>query len=142
MRRALAHRLVVQRLLKVQQLAHKGEVGRDVGLAPLDEVIGLVEAHGLLRHEVGDGDGDRAADSRQAVHQDSLLAAPRLVCNTRKATKPSTSWIQTIQAATDHFSSLSMRGEEENDNQRKTRENGRKILNTASNPYVNIATMK
>ena len=33
----------LQRPLKVQQLAHEVEVGRDVGLLALDEVVGVVE---------------------------------------------------------------------------------------------------
>ena len=63
----------VQIFLKVQQLSHEGEVGGDVGLAVLDVVVGLVEAHVLPRHEVGHGHGHRAADACQAVDQDSLL---------------------------------------------------------------------
>ena len=81
---ALAGGLVVQSLLEIQQLTHEGEVGRDVGLALFDEVVGLVETHGLLGHEVGHGDGNGATDPRQAVHQHALLVAPCLVCNTQR----------------------------------------------------------
>ena len=42
-----------QRPLKVQQLPHEVEVGRDVRLFPLDEVIGVVEGQVHLLHQVG-----------------------------------------------------------------------------------------
>lgn len=74
---------MVQRLLKVEELAHEGEVGRDVRLALLDEVVCLVQAHGLLGHEVRHGHGHRAADASQTVDQDALLAIAGFICNTQ-----------------------------------------------------------
>lgn len=62
-----------QRPLKVQQLPHEVEVGRDVGLLALDEVVGVVEGQVELLHQVGHGDRHRAADASQAVHQDATL---------------------------------------------------------------------
>lgn len=68
-----------QRPLKVQELAHEVEVWRDVGLFPLDEVVGVVERQVELLHQVGHGDGHRAADAGQTVHQDAALLGARLV---------------------------------------------------------------
>lgn len=68
-----------QRPLEVQQLTHEVEVGRDVGLFPLDEVVGVVERQVELLHQVGHGDRHRAADAGQAVHQDAALLGAGLV---------------------------------------------------------------
>lgn len=65
--------------LKVQELAHEVEVGGNVGLFPLDEVVGVVQRQVELLHQVGHGDSDRAADSSQAVDQDAALFRARLV---------------------------------------------------------------
>lgn len=42
-----------QRPLKVQQLPHEVEVGRDVRLFPLNKVVGIVEGQVHLLHQVG-----------------------------------------------------------------------------------------
>lgn len=52
-----------QRPLKVQQLSHEVEVGRDVRLFPLNEVIGIVEGQVHLLHQVGYSNCHRAADA-------------------------------------------------------------------------------
>lgn len=52
-----------QRPLKVQQLPHEVEVGRDVRLFPLNEVIGIVEGQIHLLHQVGYSNRHRAADA-------------------------------------------------------------------------------
>lgn len=69
-----------QRPLEVQQLAHEIEVGGNVGLLPLDEVVGVVQREVEPLHQVGHGDGDRAADAGQAVHQNAALLGPSLIC--------------------------------------------------------------
>lgn len=68
-----------QRPLKVQQLAHEVEVGGNVGLFPLDEVVRVVEGQVELLHQVGHRDGHRAADPCQTVNQDAALFGTRLV---------------------------------------------------------------
>ena len=69
----------LQRPLKVQQLAHEVKVWRDVGLLALDEVVGVVERQVEPLHQVGHRDGNRTADTRQAVDQDAALLRPGLV---------------------------------------------------------------
>lgn len=81
---ALGHTLALVRrqvelLLEVLQLAHEVEVGRDVGLLDADVLVGFLEVELLLVHEVGDGDGDGARDSREAVDQHAHARLPRLV---------------------------------------------------------------
>lgn len=49
--------------LKIQELAHEVKVWRNVGLFPLDKVVGVIERQVELLHQVGHCDGDRAADS-------------------------------------------------------------------------------
>lgn len=68
-----------QRPLKVQELAHKVEVWRNVRLFPLDKVVSVVERQVELLHQVGHSDGHRAADPGQAVHQDATLFRAGLV---------------------------------------------------------------
>jgi hypothetical protein len=43
--------------LKLQQLAHEAEVGRDDASALLDELKSLLQPHPLLHHQVGQADG-------------------------------------------------------------------------------------
>lgn len=62
-----------QRPLKVQQLPHEVEVGRDVRLFPFNEVIGIVEGQVHLLHQVGYSNCHGTADACQAVHQDTTL---------------------------------------------------------------------
>lgn len=50
--------------LEVQKLPHEVEIGRDVGLLALDEVVGVVERQVELLHQVRHRDGDRATDAR------------------------------------------------------------------------------
>lgn len=59
--------------LKVQELPHEVEVGRDVGLLPLDKVVGVVERKVELLHQVGHRYRDAATNTSQAVHQDPAL---------------------------------------------------------------------
>lgn len=54
---------------KVQQLPHEVEVGGNVGFLHLHDVVGVVHGQVELLHQVSHGDGDRAADAGQAVHQ-------------------------------------------------------------------------
>ena len=70
----------VELALKVEQLTHEVEVGRNVGFLAPDEVVGVVEAHRHLVHEVGHRDGHRARYARQTVHQYALSALPSSVC--------------------------------------------------------------
>lgn len=49
--------------LEVQELPHEVEVGRDVGLLALDEIVGVVERQVELLHQVRHRDGDRATDA-------------------------------------------------------------------------------
>lgn len=84
-RPVVAGALQPQRPLKVQQLAHEIEIGRNVGLFPLDEVVGVVQGEVEPLHQVGHGDRHRAADARQAVDQDSTLLRPSLICGDGKA---------------------------------------------------------
>lgn len=72
-----------QRPLKVQQLTHEVEVGGNVGLLPLDEVVGVVEREVEPLHQVGHGDRDRAADAGQAVDQDAAVLGPSFICKTK-----------------------------------------------------------
>lgn len=72
--------------LEVQQLTHEVEIGGNVGLLPLDKVIGVVEGEVESLHQVGDGDGDGAADAGQAVDQDAALLRSSLVCVRSKQT--------------------------------------------------------
>lgn len=39
-------------------------------------VVGLIQAHVLPTHKVGDGDGDRPTDPSQTVDQDAFLISP------------------------------------------------------------------
>lgn len=68
-----------QRPLKVQELAHEVKVRRNVGLLPLDEVVGVVERQVELLHQVGHGDCDRPTDASQTVDQDATLFGSSLV---------------------------------------------------------------
>lgn len=69
-----------QRPLKVQELAHEIEVWGNVGLLPLDKVVGVVEREVKSLHQIGHGDCDGAADASEAVDQDAALLGPGLVC--------------------------------------------------------------
>lgn len=76
----VARALQSQRALKVQQLAHEVEVGRDVRFFHLDNVVGVVHGQVKLLHQVGHGHGHRAADSGKAVHEDAALLTSSLIC--------------------------------------------------------------
>ena len=67
-------------LLEIEQLAHEVEVGRDVALAQLDEVVGVVEGPPARVHEVGHGQGHRPADAGKTVDQDAVASAAGFVC--------------------------------------------------------------
>lgn len=77
--------LRLQLPLKVVQLLHEVEVGRDVGLARPHQVEGVVQAERHLVHEVGDGDGDRPTHTGEAVDQDALLVGSGFICNRRQS---------------------------------------------------------
>lgn len=68
-----------QRPLKVQKLTHEVKVWGNVGLFPLDKVISVIEREVESLHQVGHGDGNRAADAGQAVDQDATLLRASLV---------------------------------------------------------------
>jgi len=71
-----------QRPLEVQELTHEVEVRGNVGLLPLDEVVGVVEREVEPLHQVGHGDRDGAADAGQAVDQDAALLGPSFIWRT------------------------------------------------------------
>lgn len=74
--------------LKVQQLTHEVEVGRNVGLLHLDDIVGVVHGQVELLHEVGHRHRDRAADPRQAMHQDAAVLPPCFICvETKRRTR-------------------------------------------------------
>jgi len=56
----LDHLLPLERLLELEQLAHKVEVGRDDGAPGLHEPVGIHHRHGEILDEVGHGDGGGA----------------------------------------------------------------------------------
>lgn len=68
-----------QRPLKVQQLTHEVEVGRNVGLLPLDKVVGVVQGEVESLHQVGHRDRDGATDAGQAVDKDATALGTSLV---------------------------------------------------------------
>lgn len=70
--------------LKVQQLTHEVEVGRNVGLLPLDKVVGIVQGEVESLHQVGHCDRDGAADAGQAVDQDATALGTSLVWKTTR----------------------------------------------------------
>ncbi len=49
------------------QLAHEVEVWRDGGALVLHQLVGGLHGEAKVRHEVGDGEGDRAGDTGHAV---------------------------------------------------------------------------
>jgi hypothetical protein len=70
---------------EVKQLAHEVEVGGDVGLLHLNNVVSIVHGQVELLHEVRHCHGDRAADTCQAMHQDTTVFASGFICgNTHK----------------------------------------------------------
>lgn len=65
--------------LELQQLAHEAEVrGDDAATAPY-ELEGLVQAHPLPLHQVGQADGGGARDPRLAVDEDTPTGIPNRV---------------------------------------------------------------
>ena len=69
--------------LEVEQLAHEGEVGGDVGLARLHVVVRLVQVHALLLHHVRHRHRHRAADTGQTVHKHALMGLNSFVWKTQ-----------------------------------------------------------
>ena len=57
----------IELALEIQQLSHEVEIGRNVGLAPPHEIVGVVQRHGQLVHQVGHRDGHRTRYSGQTV---------------------------------------------------------------------------
>ena len=55
--------------LKLQQLAHEAEVGRDDASPLLHELKGLIELDSVSPHEVSEADGGRSGNARLAVHK-------------------------------------------------------------------------
>ena len=70
----------VQVLLKLQQLTHEVEVGRDDGPAGLDELVGVRHGHPGVLHQVGDDDGGRAGHTCLAVDEDALSGMLSFLC--------------------------------------------------------------
>lgn len=77
---------------KVKQLAHEVEVRGDVGFLHLDNVVSIVHGQVELLHKVSNGDGDRAADACQAMHQDPAVFASGFICEHKKKGKISVDW--------------------------------------------------
>lgn len=75
----VARALEAQRAFEVQELAHEVEIGRDVGLLHLDDVVRVVHGQVELLHEVGDRHRYRAADTREAVNQNATLLSAGFV---------------------------------------------------------------
>ena len=75
----VARALQAQRALKVQELAHEVEVGRDVGLLHLDDVVGVVHGQVELLHQVGHCYCHRATDASQAVDEDATLLSSSFI---------------------------------------------------------------
>lgn len=71
--------------LELQQLPHEAEVGRDDAAAAAHKLKGLVQAHALPLHQVGQADGGGARDPRLAVHQHTPTGVPHGVCGERRS---------------------------------------------------------
>lgn len=71
--------LQAQRALKVQELAHEVEVGRDVGFFHFHNVVGIIHGQVQLLHQVRHRHGHRAADAGQAVDEDAALLPSRFI---------------------------------------------------------------
>lgn len=70
--------------LKLEELPHEAEVGRDDAAALLDELEGLVELHTVGPHEVGQTNGGRAGDACLTVHKDTASFIPHRVWGEEK----------------------------------------------------------
>lgn len=70
--------------LKLQQLAHEGQVGGDDLTSLLYEVKGLVQFDALRVHQVSQADGGRAGDTCLTVYQHSASALLHRVCKRRQ----------------------------------------------------------
>lgn len=77
--------------LKVEQLPHEVEVGRDVGLFALDKVIGIVERQAKVLHQVGHRHRHRPANASQAVHQHPTPLRAGFICGPTSSSSSSTS---------------------------------------------------
>lgn len=70
---------VSQRLLPLDQLSHKVQIGRYDRALVLDKLVGLVHGELLVPHDISDGDGGRPRDARLAMHQHSAVVLANLV---------------------------------------------------------------
>lgn len=75
----VARALEAQRALKVQELAHEVEIGRDVGLLHLDNVIRVVHGQVELLHEVRHRHGHGTADTGEAMNEHAALLSAGLI---------------------------------------------------------------
>ena len=66
--------------LKLQQLAHEVEVGRDHRPAPAHVLVGVCHGHERVLHQVGDDDGGRPRHTRLAVDKHATATLVRLLC--------------------------------------------------------------
>lgn len=69
--------------LKLEELSHEAEVGRDDAAALLDELEGFVQLHAVGPHEVGEADRGGAGDACLTVHKDTASFIPHRVWGER-----------------------------------------------------------
>lgn len=62
--------------LKLEELSHEAEVGRDDAATLLDELKGFVQLHAVGPHEVGKTNGGGAGDACLTVHKDTASFIP------------------------------------------------------------------
>lgn len=69
--------------LKLEELSHEAEVGRDDAAALLDELEGFVQLHAVGPHEVGETNRGRAGDACLTMHKDTASFIPHRVWGER-----------------------------------------------------------
>lgn len=72
--------LLLQLVLKAEELAHEVEVGGDTGTSATRELQGLVHAEALGEHQVGDAYRGRAGDACEAVYQHATSLTFNGIC--------------------------------------------------------------
>lgn len=70
--------------LKLQELPHEAEVGRDDAAALLDKLKGFVQLDAVGAHEVGETNGGGAGDASLTVHKDTSSFIPHRVWGEKK----------------------------------------------------------
>lgn len=80
----VARALEAQRALKVQELAHEVEVGWDVGLLHLDNVVRVVHGQVELLHKVCHRHSYRTADPGEAMNEHAALLSAGLIWGGKK----------------------------------------------------------